>query len=867
MEALFLGAAGVPRSLGTRDSPLHARARALAALLALLSGGCGFGATLGTEERGSGRCTECVGEDGGTVAPPVPDGTTVAFLETSVPMEPAFILRGTIPVPPQTLPRPDNRNPFTLLDYDGSAVETQVQLVTRYPNAADGADVVEVLGLVHRDPMVGAGTRARYEVLQAPGIALPSAQGADIADLVTTANVPANVQALIANPLSVEIATYDCYGHKYVCRPLDRSGDYELMRRGRVQTELRVYQTMRPEPPVLGPAGTLPHFFGVHAYVSTFTGHEILGLDLRFNNGQCGRDPNTDLDQPLDKVYFEKLEIALPAGWHLLQDFEDPFFGGVVDQGDRHVHDLVQPNPDGRMHVMRWQGQFHRRLMIVSTADRDRARAYLDGIGQGFCVRGTDPLMGHELWSWWNKGTSRYFPQRYQLPSLDHVSGPLRAALSADHDRLQAHLVNGTGDGDYPVQSGVLGWGHPYGVSYGGMTSGNEIFCWDGVGVAAASSIRGYRAYEAYHRMHTDRMPTAFYELDGEPTSVERWLVNGTYVPFSHYLVPFQGSSYPDPFGLGDAPRFQINFVQQNGLAPAYEGAHLGFDPHDFQHFIRYTRSAKVLAWLGNDSLAKDDLRMQAENFHLSFHPYRNDPYGATQFGGMLAMQQYVAAHPSIGCPFGRGEAWGVDCALAAYSFSDTTWRAAKRPWFARIAELVLNGQGQCNGFIQSFVSDKAVDGLYRARQVIEQSITENTLMGLRETVFRGVDPGHADMVRDVLVNSLYAFVGEMAWFPEQGGPWRYTGIAPLNLALPIWCRRSQMPPDAWSAGDIDTYQDWSSFAYGYELTGDPVFLEYALKQLYGATNLLNRLRSEGFENLENRSALLALAQHLAGEI
>ena len=73
------------------------------------------------------------------------------------------------------------------------------------------------------------------------------------------------------------------------------------------------------------------------------------------------------------------------------------------------------------------------------------------------------------------------------------------------------------------------------------------------------------------------------------------------------------------------------------------------------------------------------------------------------------------------------------------------------------------------------------------------------------------------------------------------------------------------MPSDAWSAGDIETYQDWSSFAYAFEITGDPIFLERALTQLPGSTDLYERLRNDGTNNLENRSPLLALLQYREG--
>ncbi len=844
-----------------------------AMLLGLASGGCGLMESETPPSQGPvPRCEDCVGEDGGTPAAPAADGQTVAVLETiagDVSID-EFVLRGTVPVPPNTFPRSDGRDPFVILDWNGTPLSTQTELVSRYPVDAEGADVVEVLAKVHRNPAAAGGSMLRYSVVHAPNTAPAGPGTVGLDDLQATVNVPASIQALLANADGIEIATYDCFGNKYVCRPLDGTGTYKLKRHGRVTTELRVFQTMRPEPFVAGAAGTLPHSFGVHVYLSTMTGQEILGLTLRFTNGHSGRDTTTDQDNPLDKLYFQKIQLSLPGNLSLLQDFADPYFGNSVNSGGERIWDLVAPMAAGKMHVIRWLGQFHRRLWIAASADAGLARAYADGQGQGFCVRGTELFSGADYWSWWNKGTARYFPQKYQLPALDHVG---RAYLRTQHFNEWTHLAerlqNGTNDGNYPIASGVLGWGHPYGVSYGGMTSGNEIFCWDGVSTAASASYHGLQSYRAVHRMHTERQPNVLYDVDGEPTSVERWLRengNADYVPFSHYIVPFLGGSYPDPFGFAAAPRFQINHVSANNLKPGYEDAHLGFDPHDYQHFIRYTRSAKVLAWLGNDALAKDDLRLEAEMFHLSYHGHFNNQFGGAIGSGLRACKDLIAANPGKGGPFGRGEAWGVDCALAAYNLGTPQWRASKRPWFAEVVEVLADMQGVCNGFLQGQVSPKAVGGLYRARQQIEQSITEHMLQGVRASVFRGVDPGHADMTRDVLVESVYAFLSDMAWAPGFG-PWRYAAVGPREVALPVWCRRSDMPGNAVTTGDYETFQDWSSFAYGFELTGDPIFLERALVQFSPSTSLLTRLRNEGTDNIENWSPLLALMQYRNGEL
>ncbi len=73
------------------------------------------------------------------------------------------------------------------------------------------------------------------------------------------------------------------------------------------------------------------------------------------------------------------------------------------------------------------------------------------------------------------------------------------------------------------------------------------------------------------------------------------------------------------------------------------------------------------------------------------------------------------------------------------------------------------------------------------------------------------------------------------------------------------------MPADAVTVGDIETFQAWSSFAYCFELNGAPIFLDKALEQFPGTTDLYQRLRNAGIDNIENRSPLLALLQRRAG--
>ena len=75
---------------------------------------------------------------------------------------------------------------------------------------------------------------------------------------------------------------------------------------------------------------------------------------------------------------------------------------------------------------------------------------------------------------------------------------------------------------------------------------------------------------------------------------------------------------------------------------------------------------------------------------------------------------------------------------------------------------------------------------------------------------------------------------------------------------MPIYC--AGPPADGLSVNSWDLYQSWSSFAYGFELTGDPVFLVRA-EQMIGNTDLLGQLELGYLNNLENRAALIALLQ------
>ncbi|MFT5463093.1 MAG: hypothetical protein ACI8QS_001979 [Planctomycetota bacterium] len=863
------------KQIGTTPSRLAA-----GILLALISAGCGAGGGDGARGGGEGGEGGDDGgggggggggtggsEDGGTAAD-IPVGALAAELEVSLPVNDSFILSGTFPIPKGVMLSTSTEVPYQIADYDGTLLDTQVEIVTRYPESNDGADVVEVIARVRRDPSLSSGMRAHYQVFRSNQAKRPDPGAAGVEDLQDgPVAVPSTVRDLLDDPRAIRVSATDCFGNEYSVYPLEGNGqNTEVRRYGHARAQLSTFETMAPDPVVDGPQGTLAHFFGVHSYISTYSEEELIGLDLRFNNAHSGIDTSTSMDDVLDTVYFDSIEVTIPSGWRLIQDFEDPYFGApsTTQSGDQ-AFPIVKSIGDGTFHVIRWQGQFHRRLMITPINNGATAYAALQFAGQGFCQPAEEPVSGRTLYSWWNRTTSRYFPQSAQLPILPHITD-LDGRMQTAFDDLKVLMNTGDGLGSYPVPYPVMGWGHPYGVQYAGMTGGTEIHIFDGVDVAYTANKSGLMNLLLTHRMHTDRMPLAIYDGDGTPSTVEDWLVTDgggeAYVPFEHYILPFFNKT--NPFNPGSAPQFQIDHVRGTGKTPYYEWDHMQYDPHDFQHYVRYTRSPKVLVWLANDMIAKDDLELVSEMYRLSYHPHRNNAGGGYIGTGLYSHLKNVIAEPAVGSPFGRGESWGIDSALASYASGDDETRARLRPWLDIIMNNLSDSQ-MCSGFLQTQISTKFLNGQYRGRQAIEQAITENVLRGALMTVYKDKDAAMSAVVEDVLERSLYAFISPMAWQPGELAPAPYSAIGPLDTTKPVYCGVNEMPSDGWEAG-YEKYQNWSSFAYGYERTGDPIFLDQASIQL-GGQDVLYGLELQAYSNVWNTAAILALAQSMNGDI
>lgn len=777
----------------------------------------------------------------------VTDGEIVGRVSLRAPAQQRFQLRATLPVPVGTVRSTKKSVPLAVVDHDGLTVPTQVNIVTRYPASHQGASVVEVVAEVERPEGASAGDEISYYVAHHP-----HAPG--------KMQLKRSLRDMLATPGALLLKSEDVFGNVYSAdlfsQVVNKDRRARTMRKGALVTEYAIHELLLPTAPQGGAEGTLNHMMGVHAYITTYDRRNYFSLDLHVHNGMDGLDKADPTDDAMQEMYFKYLKLCLPDGWNAQVCFNSPSWGGGLDKGSHTEYRIVSPRGDGKMHFIPKQGRFARRLVVFKDNARSEALAVLGHENLAFCTSGDGPA-GNELWSWWNQDTARFISQAHRLPDLDHVNkGQIREQLASKYAHFRDQVSSGS-TGNYPLQSGALGWAQPWGVPYGGMTGGDEIMVYDGIEQAYSGSKEGYLLRMLQARTYMDRQPTALYSKNGDPTKYEDILVTegfgAPYVDGYFFLNP---SSSSDPYGFHDAPTFHIQAVQNQGKVPPYKSNLAGWMPIDLQHYSRYTRNLKVLSWLGNDTLAKTQLVHAAEMFRMGFHHFPNTAYGNIQGSGLLARELHVANFPGQGVDYQRGEGWGVDAAVAAYAVGRPELRERYYPWFERISNLVQDGQSTCTGNVMATPVGKLMDGKAYARLTPHSSYADNSLQGIRRHVFEGRDREQFLALGYVIAGNAEALISPGFWNDSWGCPHYYVGVGLVNQQgefcndIPSWAKSSY--------GETLAY--YSSFAYAYELTGNEEFL-FRASQMLGGGDLLSRLLEKGTKNIKNEAALLALLQ------
>ena len=656
----------------------------------------------------------------------------LARIELEAPGASPFLLQATLPVPPDAdlsaLEFEDQDSPRT-------RVPAQVEIVARDPLGRPR--VVQVLARLHAPTGV-----------------------ADLAyDL--HAGTPAPPAGFVpAQPVpSLLLRAEDVFGHRYTA---ELSGETEhpgfgarrWIRNGRWLRERKLAAVMVPTSMAAGVPAPQPHLMGVHAYWSERAGEECLGLTLRIHNGlTAGTATAHALEAPVGALYWKSLELLVPREWSVIAQVRDPFFGAAYDEGDWRVVPLVKPNPDGSLHFMPPQFQFHRRLALVRAGAEAQGRNLLAHAGLGFAA----PQTGR--WSWYEPALAAYFPQAATLASADFYGNTGKQGIRArETARMRAYaraIETGEPHGWY-TRGRAMGWARPWFVPGEGGPGGEGISLIEGHYAVAGASRAAYLRLELVHQMNASRQSEAVWDRFGEAVGVERWLDDKGVIPFdfrTHGLVRIP--CFTLPYQWGAPVSEQVRAVHERGLRPGYDQGNwherngqpkssednlLYWWPHDDQHWVRWTKQAKALAWLGNDALAKDDLCLSAELFRLMFHENPHTEASWSKGITLRVHQKRVRAHPHQGTSLGREHAWGIDAACAAYALSDDAFRRRFRPWFHAISQLFLDAELP-NGLLMRNVN-RMLEPQQRwvMQQSFESMFLTHAMRCINETVLRGVD-------------------------------------------------------------------------------------------------------------------------------
>lgn len=778
----------------------------------------------------------------------------VARLDLPTPPKSPFLLHATLPVPKGVFPREDGLSPFTVTDHTGEArqVQAQVHVVSRYPTGE--ADVVEILAQVHLGPGEKAGGRSTYLVNATPG------------EIAAAPEVPESVTRLLSRRKAGRfgLRTRDVYGNVYWA---DLSGSAEMPGFGSLRItkvgpwlrERRVYSTMALSGLRSSEGPPLPHLLGVHAYIRERAGEEVVELDLRVNNGATsGSRPSSPLETPLGIVYWRNLQLVMPLEWTAVSEVGDPFLGGSFVEGKSRVLSIVKAYPEGKLHMMGPQAQLERRLVLVRAAEDEKSAPRIDPAlfdpGLAFCGR------GEGLWSWFETETARYFAQRGQLASLDFVKSrklggkaAIRARARANLAALRQGLETGTPKGYY-VTAPVMGWAHPWFVKEQGSPGGEGIAMYEGHYAAIASAREDFEYLRLLHRMNVCRQPQAAYDRKGDVVGYHAWLDAEGRIPFDFRL---NGGVVMPPFLLpcmrGPAASSQVFEVVQRQVRPPYDLGNpymangtwpsrpdclLAWWPHDDQHYIRWTKQPKALVWLANDSMAKDDLLLAAEMYHLHRHESPHVPASWSPGATLMILEGIAKAHPHQGLPIGREDAWGIDAMSAAYSVADDDWRARNRAWFDRMAQLLIDGE-MPTGIVQRFLNAQLFGHMnYAATQTFETLFLMHAMRTMNESVFRGVDDAKRAALEAIVVRGVeFLYFGPAwqsapnSWQPDPTRPTLYWHGPRQAIAVsmnddfrtPPFCDeahwgKNYFPPDGFGLG-VEWYHSWAALEYASRIT------------------------------------------------
>ncbi len=697
----------------------------------------------------------------------------------------------------------------------------QVETVTRGPRGAP--EVIEILA-----HMPGGRPPSRWaEVVSTKGLAAPNDQPAP--------------HTVFRD--AIRLRAIDAKGASYTAelRPGGKGHDSLVtLKSGFIHRQDRHAAVLMPDSPE---EALHPHLFGVHAYLGNWGDDKYLTLDLRVHNGLIGPNATRDgPEAPVGPLYFEHLELQLPKGWGATADVRDPALGELelTESGARIQ--IVKSLGGELLHMVPPGGRFHRRLALYMTdeaASKERAVGHLNGEGAATCAPSQDK------WSWSNPKTARYFPHRQLIPELSYFKGDgdeeSKRILRGKPLPLEQHIVAGVG-GAGLLKSPALGWAHPWFRSSPGSHGGEGVTFLEGLRcLGTPYSSWELKNLALRHRANCSRQPTASWRSNGEPTKVEDWLEEDQ-LPFQFHLVsraaltslrlPCDGGTKPLPELFEHVaperrpPYDQSDAWDEGGSRPSDPEDLVTWQPHDGAHLIRFTSHAKALAWLTNDSLAKDALAHEAERVRFALPTVESPAPPMTTVRQLL---DYAETHPKNGLPIGREFGWALDTVAAAYSLGSDEDRSRLGPWLVEACSAVALATPSSGVVIRNTTSARPKDRTHATAHAFQAAIlqlglrsaTRSCLEGVHDDLAQALDRALLECVETLYYSPIFSQPSDLTkhWpnAPELSGPRWIFPVAPLGWDLPPFNPGDPLPANSFDGG-VECHYSYALLAWAHEL-------------------------------------------------
>ncbi|MDA0948041.1 MAG: hypothetical protein O2799_05950 [Planctomycetota bacterium] len=712
----------------------------------------------------------------------------VGTFELLLPRARSFVVHGTLPIPQVDLREP-GRTPFALqLEGGGNPiVPAQVEVVAWREDGSP--QVVELLAPLTLADNASGGVRASVAVLygdwQLPRPLVP-----------TNETIP-----LLVGEGAARLVAVDPLGRRYSAvlggAPGIGHRGVRMDREGHAVRSWRTSVVLTPE--VEAREDSVPSL-GAHAYWSLYAGDSKLTLDLRLHAGLV--DARSPREEDLPPVtYLRELRLELPQAWSALPLVADPAMGPILEDGGRRVVPILAPLPRGTCHALPARSQLQRRLTVFreGSAPADPRGVWISGLAF--------PVHRGGEWSWSTKGLRSYFPQGATLPTFEDLdpadwssaeelppgeSRPetpnsrrganlLRLGLEAERDQVRQALELGI------PQAGLLGprigWAQaplPVTPELEERTPRAYLL---GHRVAAAASQAGYEKLVLLHRARSSRQANSCWAPSGQPLPL---------LPASP--VPSQVSSpgYEAVLASGRRPAYDRGAPHLGeGGSPTDAGSIWSWRPLRGEALMDWLLTAKALAWLGNDHLAKDDLQQEAV-LAAAVDPVSGRP--AQNWLGALV--EAAQLEPGQGCAIGAEHATALDAMAASWCLTPPLLRSEGTEWMLTFGHLLGCAAAPDGVVVRRLVTAEPGAEARYERPTLDVVALLHARRILNHTLVGAEDDPLGQVLRDQFMRVTHALTTPPAWVTgfDSSGPGRLMDPEPGPGA------RRVIPDPLWEA-------------------------------------------------------------------